>query len=117
MWAKRVTVGLLIAVIAALIGWDIYVASNGVRGDTISEITLAFSRKVITLPLALGVVVGHLLWPTTKPRPGWMSASILVAVGVIGIVVDVVGHSQVMPALPFAIGALIGHFGWGQREE
>lgn len=116
MWAKRVTVALLIAATAALIGWDIYVASNGVRGDTISEIILATSRQIWTLPLALGIVVGHLMWPTTTPRSGWASASILMAVGAIGIMLDVIGHPQVMPAVPFAIGALIGHFGWGQRE-
>ena len=117
MWAKRVTVGLLIAVTAGLIGWDIYVAANEPRGDTISEIILATSRIYSSLPVALGVVVGHLLWPSPRPAKPWTTVSILSAVAAIVIMLDVVGHPSVMPAIPFAIGALIGHFGWGQRES
>ena len=62
MNTKLITGCLLVGVGALLVGWDIYVASNSINGDTISEITLAFARKHPVVPFALGVLMGHLLW-------------------------------------------------------
>jgi hypothetical protein len=117
MWSRWVTIGILLSSLLGLITWDIYVAVNAVPGDTISEITLATARRIVFLPLSVGVVSGHLLWPIRKPLAGWWTVAILGVVGAAAIVVDVVGHPHIMPAIPFATGVLIGHFGWGQREE
>lgn len=66
-WPKWVTIGILIAVAVVLIGWDIYVAINDERGDTISEILLWVGEHPI-LPFAFGVLMGHLFWPQYKRR-------------------------------------------------
>lgn len=62
---KKTTIGILIGVAAILIGWDIYVAVNDEKGDTISEILLWASQRPI-LPFALGVLMGHLFWPQRR---------------------------------------------------
>jgi hypothetical protein len=61
--SQKITIAILLACAALLIGWDIYVAANPTPGDTISEITLAFAQKHPVLPFALGVIMGHLFWP------------------------------------------------------
>ena len=48
---------------AALIGWDIVVASNKERGDTISEILDKAARTVPAVAVAWGILTGHLFWP------------------------------------------------------
>jgi hypothetical protein len=60
---KKVTVGLIIAATAGLIGWDIVVAANKEKGDTISEVLLKSARKVPAVAFAWGVLSGHLFWP------------------------------------------------------
>lgn len=53
-------------VIVAVAVYDTVVAVNGIPGDTISEITLAWGRRhpiaVLCLGMAIGIVLGHLLW-------------------------------------------------------
>jgi hypothetical protein len=109
------TIGILAVALAGLIGWDLYVATNMVKGDTISEVVLGWSRKVWTLPLIVGIACGHLFWPLPRPRPIWVAIGVLAGCGIVAIVLDIVGHPPVMPAIPFAIGGTIGHFIWGQR--
>lgn len=53
----------LIAVSMALIGVDIYWATNSEGGDTISEVILKYSRKYQVIAFLLGALMGHLLWP------------------------------------------------------
>jgi hypothetical protein len=60
--SRKVTIGILIATTLGLVAWDVYVAVNGVRGDTISEILLEFAQKHPVLPFAIGVLCGHTLW-------------------------------------------------------
>ena len=59
----KITIGILIAFIALLIAWDIWVYLEPTPGDTISEVTLRFAQRHPVLPAAIGVLVGHLLWP------------------------------------------------------
>lgn len=113
---RRWTIGLLAGAIALLVGWDLWVAANDVPGDTISEVVLGWSRKVWTLPLAVGVVCGHWFWPRA-PQPRWITVSLFSGLAVTAITFDVVGHPEVLPAIPFAIGVLVGHFGWGQAAR
>jgi hypothetical protein len=63
----------MLAAAAFLIVWDIKVATNKDRGDTISEITLAASRRgwwsLPVLAWVCGILMGHLWWPqVVKPR-------------------------------------------------
>jgi hypothetical protein len=63
---KLITQILMLATVLIWIGWDIYVASNSTRGDTISEITLRFYHEHPGLTLllvgALCYLAGHLFW-------------------------------------------------------
>ena len=60
---RKLTIGILVAVVLALIAWDVYALLEPSPGDTISEVTLAFARQHPAFSFLLGVVAGHLLWP------------------------------------------------------
>lgn len=66
---KRITIAVLIIVTILLIVWDVYVATNSVRGDTISEVFLWASSHPV-LPFAFGVLAGHLCWPQYLKKGG-----------------------------------------------
>lgn len=61
------TVYIMLAVCGVLIVWDIIVATNKERGDTIFEILLAASIQRpwsgIVLGIVIGILIGHLWWP------------------------------------------------------
>jgi hypothetical protein len=59
---QKTLLGIGIGVVAYAI-WDTFLASNERKGDTISEVTLAESRKLPVIPFAVGIVAGHLFWP------------------------------------------------------
>jgi hypothetical protein len=59
---------ILFAVTIALIAWDVHVATNAVRGDTISELILFWAHQHPTLPFAFGILMGHLFWPQIERR-------------------------------------------------
>lgn len=61
--AKKITLGVMGAAAAALIGWDIVAAANKQKGDTISEILLRSSKRVPIVAAAWGILTGHLFWP------------------------------------------------------
>lgn len=61
--SRRLTIAILVMTAVVLIVWDIYVAVNGVSGDTISEVVLSFAQKHPVIPFVFGVVMGHLFWP------------------------------------------------------
>jgi hypothetical protein len=69
-WRRWTTIGILVAIVLALVGWDVYVAvaergsgNDPSSGGTISEVVLGFAGEHPAIPFALGVVCGHLLWP------------------------------------------------------
>ena len=113
---RRITIGLLGVALTSLVGWDIYVAANDVSGDTISEIVSAAAREFWTIPVAIGVVCGHWLWPLAKPRSTWVKVLTLSVLAGVTVGADLAGHPTVLPLLPFALGVVVGHFSWGQRE-
>ncbi len=58
------TVWVLAIIIVATIGWDFYAAfGTPGAGDTVSEVVLGAARKHPVIPLIVGIVLGHLLWP------------------------------------------------------
>jgi hypothetical protein len=63
---KEVTTIIIWATLATLIIWDIVVANNHTAGDTISEVMLRQASSHPIIAFALGVLVGHLLWPQFK---------------------------------------------------
>ena len=67
---KKITLAVMAASAAALIGGDIVAASNRDKGDTISEILLASGKKVPMIAVAWGILTGHLFWPQRKNGNG-----------------------------------------------
>ena len=114
----KITVAVIAAVLAVLIGWDIYVAVNDVGGDTISEIVLNTSYSHPSIPLALGIIVGHLVWPRERPlfwRKPW-TALLAGAVAVVLFVLESWFSWRIVPLAPLLPGILLGHWLWPQRR-
>lgn len=61
--AKKITLAVMAAATTGLIGWDIVVAANQQKGDTISEILNKAARNTPAVAVAWGILTGHLFWP------------------------------------------------------
>lgn len=67
MWVA-VTKALLVALVLALAVYDIVAYLRGGVRATISRIVLSWATRWPVVVLALGIVLGHVLWP--QPTPG-----------------------------------------------
>jgi hypothetical protein len=65
---KKITGALLLIAVAVLGIWDIIVATNSTKGDTISELVLDLAVGNPLLPFATGFVMGHLFWPQGRNK-------------------------------------------------
>ena len=65
---KKVTAGVMVASAVVLIAWDVVVATNKKKGDTISEMLLASAKDTPLIGVAWGILTGHLFWPQPKPE-------------------------------------------------
>lgn len=78
----KLTIGIMIAVTAILIGWDIYVATNNVDNalDTISGRMRIWAFSTPIIPWAWCVLAGHFFGPFASRQfmPQRISVSILV---------------------------------------
>lgn len=63
---KKITLSLLALTVLLLVSWDVYVAFNWQKGDTISEVWMWLEGHSIALPFAFGIICGHLCWPQYK---------------------------------------------------
>lgn len=63
---KKTTVGVIVGAALGLIGWDVVVATNKEKGDTISEVLLKASKNTPLVGVAWGILTGHLFWPQDK---------------------------------------------------
>jgi len=59
---SKITRSVILVCLLALCGWDVFVAWNGVPGDTVSEMVFNFARHHPTIPFLLGYVCGHFFW-------------------------------------------------------
>lgn len=48
--------------------WDLYCAAIGNYRDTVSMTFQDWGRQWPMLPLFIGIVIGHVFWPT-RPQP------------------------------------------------
>lgn len=118
----------IFAALVLMIGWDLVVASNQWRGDTISELTLWTVLRSLTVPLLLGYICGHLTWPG-KHR---LQARMVLTVGgiVIGLTLsfDVLTWCKITtwdwlmfvrawPPITFLPGYVFGHLFWPQVRQ
>lgn len=44
--------------------WDVWVIAHGRPNDTVSRVLQEWSVAYPMLPLALGILLGHIFWPT-----------------------------------------------------
>lgn len=59
---KKNVVITIVAVVSAIIGWDIYLAADDTEGNTISNLVTEASEESPIIAFALGVLVGHWFW-------------------------------------------------------
>jgi len=57
---------LLLLAFAAVLVWDTYAAYTTPQLSSVSEIIQDWSRRFPALPLIVGLVLGHLFWPTYR---------------------------------------------------
>ena len=113
---RIVTGAVIIAAIILIVGYDIFIAIEPTTEDTISRVFLDFATNHPIIPLAFGVLSGHLLWPSANAgeyRP--VRLSILAIIGAVVLVLDIIGHIPPIPVeLPLFLGIPIGHLCWPQ---
>jgi len=114
--AALITKIFMAVVLAVIIGWDIIAAVWGEGCATISCIGgKTWSYSYSTIPLAWGVLTGHLFWVTRgKIKWQWFRIAALVAVAGASIILDVVDLYDVIPILPGMIGVPLGRLLWPQ---
>ena len=57
----------LLVIIFLAGAWDVYVTFSGYPDATVSDIVQSWGMSYPILPLAVGVLLGHLFWPVRKP--------------------------------------------------
>lgn len=115
---KKTTSIILIVTLAIWVIWDVFVATNAVKGDTISEITLAVSYLSLFIPSAWGIIMGHLFWPSKTIKYKWPRIYALWAWGAALLVLSIFkvfpGTMATVP-IAFLVNFVIGHFLWPQK--
>lgn len=96
---------------------DIVLAINKNPSDTISQVMLAYSYQYSTLPLAWGVLTGHLFWPSKVFRTSLGSIITLVIIASALLVVDLTSPFNIAPLWPMAVGIVCGHVFWPQPTK
>jgi hypothetical protein len=101
-----------LSLIAAFIGYDVYLATDGVRGNTWSEIARKFAKASTFLPWACGVLCGHFFHPDAGAGRHvgvlvWLTFVVVIA----GMVSKRAGR-PVPPWVPLLPGCLAGCLLW-----
>ena len=107
---------LLVWVLASIaVGVDIWLAANSVSGDTISEVSKAYAWKWATIPVAYGVLTGHLFWSAFgEIKWKWLRIVGLWVLAVAFITLDIVDLYDMMPIIPLAPAVVLGRLLWPQ---
>ena len=106
----------MVVALAVIIGWDIIAAVWGDGCSTISCIGgKTWSYSYSTIPLAWGVLTGHLLWITREEvKLRWLRFVLLGVLATASIVLDIVDFYDVIPIVPSLIGVPLGRLLWPQ---
>jgi len=120
---KTVTACIIILATIGLIGWDVYVAWNDLKGDTISEITMGWAIHKPFIPFITGVIIGHLFVPgKLKSWKEKLVKQLILWPIVIGILIwDLMTPPILLlesyPWIMFVVGVPLGIFLWKQDPE
>ena len=109
--ATQIVVGIVTAII---IGFDIWLASNGVPGDTISVVIHKWAILAPFIPYVWGVLTGHFFLPMHSPvfREPWASI-VLGSSGIIMILLGILLRYFAITAPPLFfvfVGICAGHY-------
>jgi hypothetical protein len=63
---RKISIIILIAVIAIIAIWDIFILVEDTPGDTFTAIISYYAGKHPIIPFLAGVCIGHLFWPHAK---------------------------------------------------
>ena len=116
---RKITATMLVVFSLILLGWDIDVANNDVRDDTISELLRDLSHRYWLLPFTLMGVMGHLFWNKPGTERAMQFNKLLCACAVVG-ARDLVNLVFPLPTLPAAnagvavLGFILGARWWPQ---
>jgi len=99
---------------ALLLAWDIFVAANDVKDDTISELLRDLGTAVYTLPFLFGIVMGH-LFENSDTRPNRFKMLFPVAIAVV--LLDITGYMHYPGGnfIFFTFGVGFGAYLWPQK--
>lgn len=118
MKTKVVTSVILIVTLVLWTAWDVFVATNEAKGDTISEITLAVSYAALFIPATWGVIMGHLFWPSKTIKYKWARIYTMWGWGAFVLVMSIFkvipGNMSTVPVV-FLVHFVMGHFLWPQK--
>jgi hypothetical protein len=111
----------------AMISFDIYLATDSIIGNTWSEMAQKLGQQSMLFPTAIGVLLGHLFWPSAVAFPWWAKLLGLtpIALGMLGI--DLFQNLSSNPARILTImtqypiiwvvcGTFLGRYFWGQGK-
>jgi hypothetical protein len=79
---------IMVLVSAILVGWDLFVATNKVKGDTISEILQQIGQSHPFVPFAFGVLLGHFFWVGEPALVPWQQVAALLCSSFVCFLVD-----------------------------
>jgi len=124
VWIKSTKIFILVIFII-IVAYDALVTANPWKSDTISEITMFTALRSLTLPLALGVLIGHLTWPGVKKNSIWVVLISLSLVLSLFITLDILSSFKIIevsflnfvrswPILTVLLGIPTGRFAWPQ---
>lgn len=112
-WQKA-TQALVLVGLVVVIGYDVLAAVFGGYEATISYLTLGAATERPVVGAALGILIGHLLWPS-EGVPSWRTAleSAIVLAAAAGL--WFLGQSVTIVA--FMVGVPVGHLWWTQPAQ
>lgn len=112
---------IVLAVLVAAAVWDIVLAVNSVKGDTISAVALESARHCSLIPWAVGVIVGHIFLSPIFDLPwrSWATWTVLAALTAAVIAGDIVlaPHGPVAVGVAAPLGGVVGMVVWPNRGK
>ena len=118
---KRLTKIVLAATTAAVIAYDIWVAVEPTKNDTISHILNALSNGLPIIPFAWGTLTAHLFSRTDWKRqllPAHLRYVLLAVIGTAVLLGSIYNIFPAVGAVPWlAAGLLTGWIFWPQFEQ
>lgn len=117
MW-QTVSIVLMLTTFVGLSIYDVYVVFfNKEKGDDLSGIIRRASRRAVTIPFAMGALMGHWFWPGTQYMPLLLGLAALTCIATsFGLLSAFVLYKLRLPdamlILWVLLGIVAGHFLW-----